>query len=169
MHCKSRIQRTTHVGCLDRGKLQLANDIVGLRFQALPVTSAAIPVRTYVEFVSQADRQEESSVRIECESTNDAPTFATSLSNITSRSTTEHSVTWTPPGWADDQTGFRQRTPDLSALVHDVVSLDGWHSGNNIVFIFTDTGGTKEREARSSEDGADLAPLLHVEWAEPLE
>jgi hypothetical protein len=86
-------------------------------------------------------------------------------------------VKWYAPGWYENGlSNYRQSTPDISALVRDVVSQTGWTSGNRMAFIFTDAtdpeidnSNKNRREAESCDDASTKAPLLHVEWATPLQ
>jgi hypothetical protein len=54
-----------------------------------------------------------------------------------------------------------QRTPDLSALVQEVISQAGWSQNNAIAFVF---GGMGKRTAEAFESGQQTAALLHVEY-----
>ncbi|MFT5142970.1 MAG: hypothetical protein ACI80V_001015 [Rhodothermales bacterium] len=57
--------------------------------------------------------------------------------------------------------GSDQETPDLKALVQEIVNRSGWGSGNSMAFIITGSG---ERTAESYEGSSSKAPLLRVTW-----
>jgi PKD repeat protein len=64
--------------------------------------------------------------------------------------------------WTAGEAGANQRTPDLAAVIQEIVNRSGWASGNALAIIVTGTG---HRTAWSYNGNASLAPLLHVEYA----
>ena len=76
---------------------------------------------------------------------------------------TTAAATWSPGRmdywWARPGTG--QRTPDLSAVIKEIVDRPGWTSGNALVLVITGSG---QRTARSFEGRAAGAALLHVDF-----
>jgi hypothetical protein len=56
-------------------------------------------------------------------------------------------------------TAAEQRTPNLGAVLQQVVDRPGWTQNNAVVLVVTGTG-TRVAEAY---DGT-FAPVLHVEW-----
>ena len=57
--------------------------------------------------------------------------------------------------------GADQRTPDLSAIVQEIIDRTDWSPGNALAIIITGTG---ERTAESYNGSSSGAPLLHVEY-----
>jgi hypothetical protein len=57
----------------------------------------------------------------------------------------------------------KQRTPNLSSLIQEVVAQPDWQEGNAPVFIISGSG---RRAAESYEGGGDQqnAPMLYVEY-----
>lgn len=73
-------------------------------------------------------------------------------------------VSWNIPAWnALDE---KHQSPDLSALVQEVVDRAGWTADNSIVFVITGSGGGR-RVSESFEGEAPAAALLHVEYTGP--
>jgi len=66
-------------------------------------------------------------------------------------------VPWTAAGDA----GPEQRTPNLAAVIQEIVNRPGWASGNALAIIVTGTG---RRVAESYNGVPAAAPLLHVEY-----
>ena len=64
---------------------------------------------------------------------------------------------WTTIGDA----GPDQRTPDIAAIIQEIVNRPGWVSGNDIVIIVT---GSSERTAESYNGVSAAAPLLHIDY-----
>jgi len=64
---------------------------------------------------------------------------------------------WTTVGEA----GPDQQTPQLAAIIQEIVDRAGWTDGNAIVIIITGTG---KRTAESYNGNPVAAPLLHIEY-----
>ncbi|TMQ61754.1 MAG: PKD domain-containing protein [Candidatus Eisenbacteria bacterium] len=80
---------------------------------------------------------------------------------MSTRPRTTASTSWVPVAWVAGEAGANQRTPDLAALIQEVVSRPGWASGNALVLIVTGSG---HRCAWSFDGKPSAAPLLHVEY-----
>lgn len=95
----------------------------------------------------------------------DAKSFSDTPRDISSRVLTQTKVIWSPRPWRPgDVRGEAQRTPDLAAVLQEVVDRDDWREGNAIVLVFTGDG---ERDAISFDGGGDTdGPMLHVVTAE---
>ena len=97
---------------------------------------------------------------IKAEAIDDAPAFTSALNDLSTRSLTGQSVTWDPvPTWDLDQT---YRTPDLSAIVQEIIGRSGWMSGNSMAFIFNKGYGW--RCSYSFDTDPSKAAILHIEW-----
>ncbi len=134
---------------------------VGLRFTNLPVPQGALITNAYIQFtVDEADTRA-TSLSIRGEDVNNSSVFTMATNNLSSRTTTTASVAWNNiPAWSTiGAAGTDQRTPDLSAIVQEVVNRGGWLAGNSMSFIITGSG---ERTAESSNGTA--SPVLHLEY-----
>lgn len=56
--------------------------------------------------------------------------------------------------------GSNQRTPDLGAVIQEVIDGPGWVAGNAVAAIITGTG---QRTAESYNGSQGATPLLHIE------
>jgi hypothetical protein len=71
-------------------------------------------------------------------------------------------VAWSPPDWTSvGAAGAAERTPDLSALLQEIVDRPGWAPGNALVLVVTGTG---TRTAESFDGAPAAAPVLRVEY-----
>lgn len=131
---------------------------VGVRFSALDLPAGATITGAWIEFTADEAQSVTTALSLRAQASDNAATFTTSSGNVSSRPRTTAAVSWSPPSWT---VGAAQRTPDLSAVVQEVVSRSGWTSGNALAFIVTGTG---HRTAEAFESGAATAPLLHVEY-----
>jgi hypothetical protein len=135
---------------------------VGMRFNGVSIPGGATIVNAYVQFKVDEVQSEATSLTIQGHAIDNAPTFTTATRNISSRARTTAAVPWSPvPAWTTvGQAGPNQRTPNLSAIIQEIVSRPGWSSGNSLVLIITGTG---HRTAEAYDGDRTGAPLLHVE------
>ena len=162
-------ERTSGSTYIDSSDLELVTDAgnvqtVGMRFAGVTVPRNATVTNAYVQFTVDEVTTGATSLTLRAQAADAAATFVagTGNRNISSRPVTGASVAWTPPAWSTvGAHGADQRTPDLSAVVQEVVSRAGWASGNAMAVVITGTG---TRTASAFESGAALAPVLHVEY-----
>jgi hypothetical protein len=151
---------------LSGADLELVNDgnnqRVGLRFTGVTVPKNAVVTGATIQFRADETQSEATNLLIQGQAADHPSTFTTSTNNVSSRARTSASVSWTPPAWNTvGEQGAAQRTPDLKAIVQEIVNRNGWASGNAMVFIVTGTG---HRTAESVEGSSSGAALLHVEY-----
>lgn len=155
------VRRTT--GDLELGSEQQGvATTVGLRFTNVGIPVGARIERAHVQFQTDEKGRAATSVIVRAEQADNAAPFTTSPFNISSRPRTSAAVGWTVPQWLTvGAAGADQRTPDLSAVVQEVVSRPGWAPGNAIAIVI---GGSGRRTAESLEGGAP--PVLHVQYVQ---
>ena len=138
------------------------NQTIGMRFVGVDITQGATIVDAHVQF--QVDESDSGTVSlvIRGQAADDASAFSSSSGDVTSRPVTSESVAWSPPPWTNvGAAGADQRTPDLSAIVQEIIDRTDWSPGNALAIIITGTG---ERTAESYNGSSSGAPLLHVEY-----
>ena len=140
-----------------------SNDqLVGMRFTNVTVPNGATISSAYTQFQVDETNSGATNINIQGQAIDDAPTFTTGNSNISSRSRTSASVAWAPVAWTTvGEAGPDQRTPDLKSVIQEIVNRPGWTSGNDVVIIFTGSG---ERTAESYNGSSSGAALLHIEY-----
>jgi len=135
---------------------------VGVRFTNLSIPQGARITNAYITFEAMeenTDNTPATTLTIYGQAADDASAFNFGQAhNISNRTLTSASVSWSPGTWTEDST---YQTPDLSPIVQELVNRDGWNSGNSMVFIFTGTG---YREAKAYNEDPSSAPILHVEY-----
>jgi putative hemolysin len=139
------------------------NQAVGLRFTNLDIPQGATITNAYIQFTALATITSATNLQIAGQAADNVDTFANTSGSITSRTPTTANVAWSVPGWTENQAGANERTPDLSAIVQEVVNRTNWTSGNAVAFIITGNTGSRRR-AVSFDGNADAAPLLVIEW-----
>jgi len=157
---------------LNNNKLEFGDvgkDHIGLRFNNITIPSGAIINSASILFyASDNDDKTPSTVTIYGHDTDNAPTFVDVDSNITSRTQTSASTSWSVPEWIKDTSGAAQTTPDLTAIVQEIIDRGGWSSSNSMAFIFITTGD-EQRRAITADDGGDPAPILTIDYTLPNE
>jgi hypothetical protein len=141
---------------------KLENQTVGLRFRALDIPQLATIETAWIQFQADEVSTGASNLILAAEATGDAATFLAATGNVSTRSTTSTTASWSPPDWlVVGEAGPAQRTGDLSAVIQEVIDRGDWSAGNDLAIIVTGTG----RRVAEAYDGDFLgAPLLHVEY-----
>lgn len=149
--------------------LELVNDgvdqLVGLHFVGVNIPQGSKINNAYIQFKVDEASSGATNLTIRGQDADTAATFTTTSGNISSRVLTDASVIWNPVAWTTvGAAGVDQRTPNLAAVIQEIVNRQGWSSGNSIATIISGTG---KRTAESYNGDALGAPLLHVEFTPP--
>ncbi|RDV15390.1 DUF839 domain-containing protein [Pontibacter diazotrophicus] len=140
------------------------NQTVGIRFTNITIPTNAIISKAYIQFTTDEVTKKGCILNIEGQATDNAPAFSEIAFNVSSRSRTSAKTNWTVNNWNTvNEASATQATPDLKAVVQEIVSRPGWQNGNAMVFLISGTG---KRTARSFEGSANSAPKLVVEYTE---
>lgn len=145
----------------------------GLRFKNVQIPQGATLTKAHIEFNTQgtylATEQDTLQLTIYGEDINDAKRFENTNGNISGRSRTGASVSWTLEPLVEpwDTAGDKHQTPELKTIVQEIVDRKGWSNGSPMAFIITKEGSTTEpgRKATAHDVGPSTAPLLHFEVA----
>jgi cyanophycinase len=147
---------------LIRDDYQRGDQVVGMRFTDILIPQGTQIKKAYLQFTVNRMNTEPTDLTIHAELAADAETFTEVRRNISLRKVTKGSVKWSPKPWSVyGERSERQRTPDLSSLIKEVVAKSDWQEGNALVFIITGSG---ERGAVSYDGDQQNVPLLHIEY-----
>lgn len=130
----------------------------GLRFQDVLLEQGAQILEANIDFVARTNDTGTTSFTFRGEDADNAPAFSTSRRNISNRTPTSASVTWSPTNWTTNGT---YSTPDLKTILQEIVNRPGWSAGNNMAFIQTGSSNT-DRRARTFNNQPGSAPLLRI-------
>jgi chitodextrinase len=150
---------------LTSGDLELGFDgstaqMVGLRFAGVDVPQGATVLSATVQFTADEVSTGAAALTFRGEGANDAAPFTSASEDVSGRPTTGASVPWSPPDWTSKgAAGAAQRSPDLAAIVQEIVERPDWVPGNALAIFVSGTG---RRTAEAYEGGAALAPRLSV-------
>lgn len=141
--------------------------ITGLRFAGLPVPKGSEIVSATIQFKVDEGGTEPASYTIAGHDVDNSPTFVHGGGGDISKrlqSATAAKVAWKPPPWSViGDAGPDQRTPDLKAVLQEIVDRPGWARNHAASFIvYGPESGTGRRTAEA-KDGL-TPPVLMVEF-----
>ena len=137
----------------------------------VPLAKGAKISKAYVEFTCDETKDGTKPVNliIEGQLALNPPAFTTAAKNLTGRAPwTTAQVKWAVENWTT--IGQKSNTPDLTAILQELMAQDGWASGNAIVLAFRDdksSPSTGIRCADAFEDSPTTCAILHVEIFNP--
>jgi len=149
----------------DSGTPAKDEQVNGLRYVNIALPKGALVTNAYVEFEVDETKGGTAPVNLIIEGELTAAPFVKVAKNITSRtSLTTAKVNWSVPNWTANNVKFQ--TPDISSIIQEIISQEGWVSGNALILLFRDdksNPSTGIRCAESVEGEAAAAPLLHID------
>ena len=166
-------ESSSNVVNLTSTDLELVNDAaagagdqtIGLRFAGLPVPVGAYIVSATIQFTADEAQTNATSLTIRAQAADNAPTYVASNTNVSVRPRTAAAVTWSPLAWNTvGEAAAAQRTPNLAAVLQEVVSRPGWSSSNAVAFIITGAG---HRTADSFDNAGGTPARLTVTYILP--
>lgn len=132
--------------------------LVGMRFQDVDIAQGATILNARLEFVADETDSGGTTLTIRGEDIDDASIFSNTNHNISSRTTTTASRSWSPEAWNTTNATFF--SPDITSIVQEIVDRDGWRSGNSMAFVISGSG---KRVADSYDGNPSGAPRLRVQ------
>jgi len=137
---------------------------VGMRFTNVTVPGGETIASAYVQFTADEAASASTTLTIKGQLAANPVTFNVAAANISSRPRTIAGITWTPAPWNTvGAAGVDQQTPDISAVIQEIIDQPGWVAGNAIVLVVTgDNAGKRVAESFNGDSAA--APRLHVEF-----
>jgi hypothetical protein len=156
--------------------------LIGVRYLGLDIPPGSTITKAYIQF--SANEEDKSSPNFPASlliygelSLNPATYDDTVPFNISSRPVTTNTVAWNnipvwwPAGGAPATylhlAGPDQQTPDLSAIVQEIIDQPGWAAGNTMAFMVEPTAEDFNRTADNwdtADPNINFGPTLHVEW-----
>ncbi|MCB0791365.1 MAG: T9SS type A sorting domain-containing protein [Flavobacteriales bacterium] len=161
---------------LNAGPLDLVRDsdpgqwrgdqTVGLYFDGIEVPHGAQVVNATVQFTAATTSNVDTCLlEVVAEAADDAAPISWNAGDLSERVGTGSSVVWAPPQWtAVDAAGPDQRTPDISAVLQEVIDRPGWQANNALMLLVTGTGG---RSAYSFDMDPTKAARLCIAFNAP--
>lgn len=144
--------------------------IIGLRFNAVDIPQGASITSARIRFRADTDDDGETSLIISGESVDDASSFSSDNSELSSRlnaNGTNAEVNWNPAEWENDEYYY---SDDISPVVQEIVNRTGYAEDDLVIFIRPGAGCTDSecrRRADSRNESDSNAPRLEVEYTLP--
>jgi hypothetical protein len=143
----------------------------GIRFQNIAIPQGSTINAAYIELKIHTGTADDIDINIYGEAADNAANFIDTNTLVNNRSKTSAFVTWTQ---LNAGIGYKQ-SPDISALIQEIVQRPGWSSGNNLSILMFGRSDSK-MEAFSCDYAIDTygypdctaqAARLHVEYTPP--
>ncbi len=163
-------ERSTGYVALHSSDLELSDDgyqaqTIGLRFTQLAIPEGAVVTRAYIQFQVDEVSTGDAALSIRGFDADQQEAFAQVEYDVSSRPTTDAAVAWTPAEWTTvGEAGVDQQTPDLAAIVQEIIQHESQGTLDAIGFVIQGQG-TRTAEAYDGDRAG--APLLHVEYVLP--
>ena len=140
----------------------------GLRFNGLNLPRGATIVNAYVQFTPYGSTSgNQVNLRVVGQAADNAVTFSSAAGSVSGRASTAAAVNWLAvTAWTADVAGAEARTPNISAVIQEIINRAGWAAGNSLALIFQNNGttGNAERDAHSYESSSAKAATLVVDY-----
>jgi glucose/arabinose dehydrogenase len=141
--------------------------LIGLRFNAIPVDAGAMITNAWVQFTADEADSAATSLLIQGEAGNSITGFRSS-SPVSNRARTSAAVSWEPAAWnIIGETGPDQRTPNIAAIVTEIINSPGWASGDSLSLIISGTG-KRVADSFDSASGIANSARLHIDYLYPV-
>lgn len=149
--------------CIEQWTWPLSDEAqwVGVRFAGVEIPQGATVTNAYIQFTADENQSGTSNIVIYGEASDNALTFTSSNNNISSRTRTANTVSWSVPSWSTDASGANEQTPDISSIIGEIISRSGWSMGNAITILFEGNG---TRSAYSRDTDASKAAKLFITY-----
>lgn len=137
---------------------------IGLRYTGVNIPKGAKILSASIQFAQdEAKNNNPFALTIWGEASGNTKAYNNDVKNISSRNKTKASVSWQNVNdWlTKHEQGADQLTPDLTALIQEIVNRDDWSEGNSLGFIMEGIG---TRTAESFDGTSNLAPILNIEF-----
>ncbi len=142
------------------------DQLIGIRFEGVEVPAGATVMSASLQFTARTDENvDPCQLTIRAEAVANAAPIGWNQFDLTSRTPTAASVTWSPQPWlAAEEQDLPQRSPDLTTVLQEVILRPGWQSNNAMLLLIEGTGG---RSAYSWNQDPTKAPRLCIAYQLP--
>ncbi len=153
------------VSDLDMGEQGGANNQVAFSFGNWAIPQGSTILSASIQFTALSTSSGGANFTIYGEDIDDVAPYSTGY-DIVSRPLTTASTNWSVPNWTSGDAGSDQQSPDISAIIQEIVDRTGYVEGNSIALHILGTG---QRQAVSYDIDPSSAPQLCIEYDTPPE
>jgi len=142
----------------------------GMRFQDIAIPPGSTIDEAHLILTSLLNAPVPAKSEIHAEAVDSAPTFANNRAAFDDRrgNVTAALVLWDDPDWDYD---VAYDSPDIKAIIQELINRPGWLSGNDIVLFWDDladrTTHYNYRAYASSFEGVLDPPKIHIKYTPP--
>jgi hypothetical protein len=138
---------------------------VGLRFADVSIPRGATITDARIQFRSDEAHTGPVTLVLHGQASDAADPFRSRKGDLSSRLPgTSATVSWSPPDWlTTGEAGDAERTPNIAAIIQEIVDRPGWSSGNALVLLIT--GTDVNFRAADSYDGG-WPPRLEITYVQ---
>jgi len=136
IHVFGTVDGFVHAG--DRSVTEWDNESA-LRFQNVTIVQGATILTAILRLRAQSSTGAAWNTFIEGEDNDDASSIPVDFDWHDARPRTTARVVWTPAAWVATTI---YSSPDISAVIQEIIDRPGWVSGNNIILYWGDNQGT---------------------------
>ena len=139
------------------------DQLVGLRFPQVDIPQGATVTSAKIILTPSSTQTGASGEQwvVTGESSDNAATFTSANGDISGRTQTSAVVKWDVP---DTTVNAPVNSPDLTAVVQEIVNRSGWCGGNAMAFVIGSGSTALTRYFESYEGNPNLAPSLEVSY-----
>jgi hypothetical protein len=145
--------------------LDLGVDRAGLRFADVRIPPGSVITAAHLQLTADQafldDGASPTNLTIFGEAVDDAAPFSATPFNLTTRPQTMATVAWNPPPWSLSESGPAQRSPDLTAIIQEIIDRPGWQAVNGLALQIAGVG---RREAETFDENPTAAAVLEIEF-----
>jgi len=139
---------------------------VGIKFPLISIPAGANITNAYISFESYDTRSGTVNLNIKGEKGGTPADLLNIDFDLSDRTVTTATVAWNNiPSWTTNQRNADTETPDISAVIQEIIDDPGYTNGDGIVIILFGTSGTNRRSSKDGYNGgASGAPKLYVTY-----
>ncbi len=137
--------------------------LIGIRFANIQIPAGATINSAFIQFTADETDNEPTNLTLTGELTANSAPFSNTDFDISNRPNTSAMVSWNEiPEWDEvGESGVDQQTPDLTAIIQEIVNQDGWAPGNALSIVISGDG---KRVVVSNNGSASASAVLVVNY-----
>jgi len=163
------------VGDISRGSSDLelywddGPQFIGTLFRGVEIPAGATIDSAYIQFVAKKASDVAIDIQIYGVDSAQVDSIKAVSFGVSSKASTTATVDWAPDAWLAEFDALEaQQTPDLAAIVTEIIGNDGWASGNNMMFVLTGLVNEDANRNAYSFDMEEEGPVLNIWYTEAV-
>lgn len=138
-----------------------ATQLLGMRFRDVKIPQGATIQSSNLEFEIDESGSNTLTVKVYAQAHDDAPVFTVTNADISSRTKTGTSVSWSIS--SNPAVNAKLTSPDIKTVIQEVINRSGWVSGNDLVILIERQSGGGRRTVEAYDGEPIAAPKLTIQ------